>query len=39
MLSWNELREKIVLWEDEHSLVVNKPSGLSGWGNATTPTW
>lgn len=32
MLSWNELREEIVLWEDEHSLVVNKPSGLSVMG-------
>ena len=29
---WRELRERIVLWEDDSALVVNKPPGLSVMG-------
>jgi tRNA pseudouridine32 synthase/23S rRNA pseudouridine746 synthase len=30
---WSELREQIVLWEDDFALVVNKPPGLSVMGD------
>ncbi|HET9257485.1 MAG TPA: RNA pseudouridine synthase [Pseudonocardiaceae bacterium] len=32
MRDWRELREEIALWEDDFTLVVNKPPGLSVMG-------
>jgi tRNA pseudouridine32 synthase / 23S rRNA pseudouridine746 synthase len=32
VVDWRELREQIVLWEDDFALVVNKPPGLSVMG-------
>ncbi|WP_322768203.1 RNA pseudouridine synthase [Frankia sp. Cr1] len=32
MADWSGLRERIVLWEDDFALVVNKPPGLSVMG-------
>jgi len=32
MADWTELRKQIVLWEDDCTLVVNKPPGLSVMG-------
>lgn len=32
MTDWSELRHRIVIWEDDYSVVVNKPPGISVMG-------
>ena len=32
MTVWSELRHRIVIWEDDYSIVVNKPPGISVMG-------